>query len=203
MARRLVLVIWFARRSTLSSARNHIFDHARRVHCFARQKLLSRTGVSDALCRGRRGHRTHFSFSSQMAEAGIAQRNARNGRVICPIGGTDFAARQTCRIHASHSLPTATYRDIAYGCAAAGFRRPVWLGTNGWLGRARLSSLASRGRETRRHFLPKLRRGWRDRFSWPKARAAISDFRPPELFSVGTARLDWRGGFGSRHRRRG
>ena len=67
------------------------------------------------------------------------------GALICTIGRADFAARQTCRIHASHSLPTATHRDIAYGRAAAGFRRPVWLGTNGWLGRTRLSSLASRG----------------------------------------------------------
>src|SRR6266481_3438308 len=202
MARRPFVVARFARGPPLPRDRNHIFDHARRVHHFTWQKLLSRAGVSDALCRGRRGHRTHFRFSSQMAEASIAQRDTRNGRVVCPIGRTNFAARQTCRIHASHSLPTATYRDIAYGCAAAGFRRPVWLGTNGWLGCARLSSLASRGRETRRHFMPKLRRSWRDRFFWHKARITISNFRPSELFSVGTARLDWRSDFGSRHRRR-
>src|SRR5438876_3939406 len=117
----------------------HLSNHARRVHYLTWQKLLSRAGVSDALFRGRRGHRTHFRFSSQMAEAGFAQRDARNGRLICAIRGTDFAARQTCRIHASHSLPTAMHRDIAYGGAAAGFCRPVWLGTNGWLGGTRLS----------------------------------------------------------------
>src|SRR5205807_1534168 len=35
-------------------------------------------------------------------------------------------------------------------------------------------------------------------FFGPKARAAISNFRSSELFSVGTTRLDWRSAFGSR-----
>src|SRR5258708_37204558 len=49
VARRVILVVWFAREPALSRDRNHLSNHTRRVHCFTWEKLLPRTCVSDAL----------------------------------------------------------------------------------------------------------------------------------------------------------
>ena len=57
-------------------------------------------------------------------------------------------------------------------------------------------ALASEDREACWHILPKLRRGWSDRFLWTQVRTAARDFRPSELFSLGTAGLDWRSSSG-------
>jgi hypothetical protein len=61
-------------------------------------------------------------------------------------------------------------------------------------------NLKPEDRKTRRDLLPKLWRGWSDRFFRLKAWAATSHLRASKLFSVGTARLDWRSHFGARHK---
>ena len=60
VARRVMLGVRFPRGPALYRAWSHISGHARRVHHLARQKLLSRTRVSDASCIGRRGIRARF-----------------------------------------------------------------------------------------------------------------------------------------------
>ena len=142
----LCLVVWVARRPALPRHWNHLPGHARRVHHFARQKLLPRARVSDALCSGRGGNRARFRRPLHMAEANLTRHNPYGRSVTCTTDCADLAARQTGRVHASNSLGTAAHRDIAYGNSLP----QVFADQFGWeqmvgVGRARLSSLASRG----------------------------------------------------------
>src|SRR4029077_20568910 len=144
MAPRVVLGVQCARREALHGAWNHICGPARRVYHFARQKLLSRTCVSDALCSGRSGCGARFRQSIELVQTGIARPYHRGWRATCPTGGTDFAARQTRRVHANYWAATAAHRNIAYGAATTDFRRSIWLARNGCVRRACLLSTASR-----------------------------------------------------------
>src|SRR5436305_1788782 len=64
---RIDLVARFPRRPALSRHRFHLPDRASRIHRHAREELLSRSSLSDVVCRGWRRLRKNFRTSLPLA----------------------------------------------------------------------------------------------------------------------------------------
>ncbi len=85
MARRANLGVRFARWEALHGAWNRIRGHPRRVHYFARQKLLSRTCLSDAFCSGRGCRGARFRQPIEMVKPGLLVLILASGALLAPL----------------------------------------------------------------------------------------------------------------------
>ena len=72
LVRRSLLAIGLAKRATLSRARFRLSDCVGRIHYHARQELLSRPSLPDAVCRRWRCRRARFRVANGMVEAAFA-----------------------------------------------------------------------------------------------------------------------------------
>ena len=90
-------------------ARHRLFGHADRVHRHARQALLPRARVSDALCGGKRGRGALVGRSLAMAEAGAARRDDCAGRAFRSDRSADSSAgKLVAYMKAIHFEPPRT-----------------------------------------------------------------------------------------------
>ena len=94
LVRRSLLAIGLAKRATLSRARFRLSDCVGRIHYHARQELLSRPSLPDAVCRRWRCRRARFRVANGMVEAGIRRGDDRRGRAPHPTRDSDLPPEQ-------------------------------------------------------------------------------------------------------------
>ena len=104
LVRRINLAARFPGRSPLLRHGLRIPNRAGRIYPNARQKLLSRRSVPDAVRRGWRRFRTDIRSAASMAQTGNRRSHSRIRGHSRSGGASNFAAGQAARLHAHDSF---------------------------------------------------------------------------------------------------